>query len=337
MVIKNLLLLILFGFMIFGCGSAPAPQVNKPAEIPSWVTIPVVDDAYSIYGIAIGTDRENAIKVALDDMVSKLGTTIESSYESNKEVQGSYYKSTIKNKIKSEIAKIEINNYEVIKSQRISYREFAVMIKTDKQKFAKGLIELLDTKKKTIMLKLEAIQNKDVLTKYNVKKELSNEAKLLVSNVLIIDELNSSASTGATFKKEEYLDFISSIEKEFIKEQKNLTFYITGDKKSANFINDIKNFLANQGYNIVQEKKNDSVEVQLDTSDNINTSDSISIAVLKLNIEVFNNAQRIGGKVLILKERFTGSISSVYKNASIHFNQDIKSKGINELIGINLN
>ncbi|MBU0720065.1 LPP20 family lipoprotein [bacterium] len=336
--LKSLLTVALLGLVFSGCGSSPTPPVvQKPKELPAWVMAPVKDDASYMYGVAIESDRDASIKAALSDMVAKLGTTLESSYESNQEVQGSYNKSTIKNQIKSEISKIKINNYEVVKSERISYREFAVMIKSDKQKFVQGLIELLDTKKKSIELKMDALKNKDALTKYNEKKELSSQAGTLLPNVLIIGGLRSSIPPETRFEKEEYLSFISEMEKEFGKEQKSLTFYISGDSNSLDFVNNIKNYLANQGFTVVNTKKENSVLVQLGTTDNINTSSSIKIAVLKLNIEVFSNSQRIGGKAIILKERFNGSESSVYKNASIHLEQDIKSKGINEIIGINLN
>ena len=56
-----------------------------------------------------------------------------------------------------------------------------------------------------------------------------------------------------------------------------------------------------------------------------------------MNVSVFDNSQRIGGKSVIIKERYNGSDANVYKNASIHLEQDIKSQGINEVIGINLN
>jgi len=115
---------IIFTFLIFcGCGSYfSAPKV-KPVlkQYPSWIISPQQDSEVYMYGVAVEENREIAIKSALNDMISKLGTTLESSYESYQEVEGSYFKTNVKNRIKSDIAKIKINNYEVIKSQRINY------------------------------------------------------------------------------------------------------------------------------------------------------------------------------------------------------------------------
>jgi hypothetical protein len=80
-----------------------------------------------------------------------------------------------------------------------------------------------------------------------------------------------------------------------------------------------------------------AVLVKIKTKDNINRDGPISIAVLTIDIGVFDKSQHIGGKSFIIKERYNGSEASVYKNASIHLEQDIKNAGINEVIGVNLN
>jgi hypothetical protein len=279
-----------------------------------------------MYGMSVESDREAAIKAALSDMIAKLGTTIESTYESNVEVQGAFVNSNIKNQIKSGVSKVKINNYKVIKSHKVSYREFAVMIETDKQKLVVGLKENLEVQKKNIVQKYSSLRGRDSLTRYNTKKELSENASELLSEVLIIAELDKS------FNKTENLDFITNKQKEFLAESKNLKFYVEGNNKSAKFVDSIKNYLAQSGLNVTNSK-NKAVHVKINTTDRV----SGKIAILTLNVSVFDKAQRIGGKSLIVKERYNGSQASVYKNASIHLEQDIKSQGINQVIGINLN
>lgn len=329
MFFKETLFVTLIISFFAGCGSTPVPPAKKEKVIPAWVSAPVPDDGSSIYGVAMEEDRESAIRSALNDMVGKLGVSLESNYQSDQEVSGYYNKSTVKSSIKADIAKIKINNYEVVKSQRISYREFAVMIKTDKQKFFRGIVEDLDFKKQSIQNRYNATADQDSLTKYNVKKTLANEAKGLVSSILIAYELDR------TFNKSAYLNFVQNMEKNYESEKKKLNFYIYGDKRSQNFVSKMKNYLATQGFNVSSAKKGNSVVIKVNTSDNISRS-QIQIAVLNLKVEVYNNSKRVGGKTLILKERYNGSIASVYKNAAIHLEQDINSRGINEVIGISL-
>lgn len=325
--VNSFLFLIFTALFFSGCGgSFPAPIV-KAIPVPEWINAPLPSDNNQVmYGMGIEYDRESAIKAALSDMVSKLGTTIESSFKSNQEVHGNYASSTVKNQIKSDVSKIKINNYKVIKSHKLSYREFAVMIETDKQEFVNGLKENLEANKKTISQKSSSLIGSDALTRYNTKKELSISASKLLSEVLIISQLDKS------FDKNSNLEFITNKEKEFLAESRNLKFYVSGNNNSSKFVDTIKNYLAQNGYNVTNSPYN-SIEIKVNATDRI----SSNIVVLNLNVSVFDNSQRIGGKSVILKERYNGSLTSAYKSASIHLEQDINSQGINQVIGINLN
>jgi hypothetical protein len=325
----NLQLLVFIVLFIAGCSGSSVAPASKPKVIPAWINSPLPNDNDDyMYGMAIDVDRQSAIKSALNDMVSKLGTTIESTYESNQEVQGAYSKLTVNAKIKADVSKIKINNYKVIKSYKISYREFAVMIETDKKKFVNGLKEFLKQEQKSIFQEYKALSGRDSLTRYNKKKNLAKRAKSLLSTILIISELDKN------FDKKSNLDFILKLQKEFLNESKSLKFYVVGNKASLKFVDKIKNYLARHGFSVVNSRNN-SIKIEINTSHNISKR-AIPIAVLNLNVSVYEKNVRIGGKNIIIKERYNGSLESVYKNASIDLEEDIKDKGINEVIGINL-
>jgi len=311
-----------------GCGGSASvtPQKQPTKVMPAWINAPLPSDNEEfLYGMAIESDRESAIKSALSDMVAKLGTTIESSFESNQEVRGSHSKLVVKNQIKSDVSRIKINNYEVIKSHKVSYREFAVMIQTDKKKLCSGLKDNLNIQKQSIEQKSKALKSRDSLSRYKSKKELASQTDRLLSEILIISELDSS------FDKQKNLDFITQKNEEFLAESKKLKFFVSGDKNSLKFADIIRNHLAKKGFSVTSSKK-DALQVKIKTSH----YNRRKIAVLTLDISVLDKSQRIGGKSIVLKERYNGSDASVYKNAAIHFKQDVESKGINELIGINL-
>jgi len=322
--------LTLVTFMFSGCGgSKPSPTTAKKVT-PKWITsVLPADTATKMYGMGIGKNREIAINTALSDMVSKLGTSIESSYHTDEKVTNSYSTLDARYIIKAEVSKIKVNNYTVIKSHRINYREFAVMIETDKKKFAEGLKADLAMKKKSIDQRYQALKSRDILTRYNNKKELSKEAETLKPMILMISQLDSS------FNRDKNLQFVEDKQKAFLAEQKNLQFFVSSDKKSMPFADKIKNYLAQNSFTVSSSASN-AVVIKLHTKENISKG-NISIAVLTLNVGVYDKKDRIGGKTIILKERYNSSLSSVYKNAAIHFEQDIKSQGINKLIGINLN
>ncbi len=321
-------LLTVFMFILFsGCGGTkPAPVVVKKV-VPAWVNAPLPQDTkLYMYGMGIEETRELAIKSALSDMVAKLGTTIESSYESNQVVHGSYSNLVVKNQIKSDVAKIKVNNYTVVESAKISYREFAVMLRSDKQKFVLGLKQNLKMSEKSISEEYKAVKSSDTLSRYNTKKELSQNAYKLLTDILIISELDSS------FNVKKYLDFVDTKRQQYLQETKNLKFFVSGNTKSQKFVDNIKNHLAQNGYSVTNSKHN-SLHVKIQTKDRVSRGD---IAVVTMNVSVYNKSSRVGGKSFILKERYNGSMEGVYKNASIHLNQDIKALGINEVLGINL-
>lgn len=323
------LFLLSFVVVLFSAcgGSAPAPAKKVP--VPKWVNSVLPSDTpTTMYGLAIEKNRDSAIKAALTDMVSRLGITIESSFKSKQKVESSYSTLTVQNDIKADISKISINNYKVVKTHRISYKEFAVMIESDKPKFVKGLKDSLKVSKTSIKQKVNSLKGADLLTKYNTSKAIAKDAQDLLSVVLMISELDTK------FDKKSNLAFIAEKENAFLKARNGLSFFIRGDKRSEKFVDNIKNHLANQGFNIATSKKN-ALYIKIATNDNLSKG-SVSIAVLTLNVGVYDKSKRVGGKSIILKERYNGSKESVYKNASIHFGDDLKSLGINKAIGITL-
>ena len=328
--IKIILFLSVFIFLT-GCGTqTPEPvKEKKVKQTPQWIHSVLPDDnSLYMYGMAIDKDRESAIKRALSSVIARLGITVESSYESIQKVDGAYSNFKVRSTIKANVSKVKLNNYMVIKSYRLNYKEFAVMVKIDKQKFINGLKNELNVKKKRIRDMYLSAKDIDSIKRYNLKKELASEAKSLLPIIYILIELDPF------FEKQKNLSFVSEQEKVFIDESLNLKFFIDGNKKSKKFIDKLKNYLAQNNFNIVASKAG-AIRINVQTRDNIN-NDYIQIAVLNLNIAVYDMGKRIGGKELILKERYNNSLESVYKNAAIHLEQEIQEKGINKTIGINL-
>ncbi|MDA7817979.1 LPP20 family lipoprotein [Sulfurimonas sp.] len=325
--LSRTVLITLVIFIFSGCVSEPSP-VEQKAPRPAWVDQPVQSDDVYMYGIAIGENREDAVKLALSDMVSKLGTSIESKFQSSEESQGGYYKATHKNSIKADVAKIKINNYEVLKSHRISYREFAVIVQTQRDKFIIGLSNSLKKKASSLEKELKQLNTKSTIARYNLSKKLYEKSKSLYSDVIIISEVDRR------FNKTKFINFIDSIRDRFYKEKNSLNFIVRGDRNSQKFVKNIEEFLANKGFNVSSRVSSSTINVKLKTSANIDSDDSI--AVFNIDINVKSSIDKIGGNSIVLKERYKGSKNSVFKNASIHFEQDLKEQGINEVLGISL-
>lgn len=330
MKVFNTFIIFISVFIFSGCGGSTPTPAKKAIPTPKWVYSILPDDNdKKIFGLAIAKDRDAAIEAALSNMVSKLGITIESSFERSEKFSHSSLKVSDKSIIKANISKIKINNYKVVKSHRLNYKEFAVLIETDKQVLTNGLKDNLKIKKNSIVQKMDALYASDMLSRYNGMKSLQEEAQSLTPTVLILSELDKK------FDKKSNMDFIAQREKDFLLISKNLKFYVVGDTKSMVFVDEIKNYLAQNSFNIANSKKS-AVVIKLTTTDNIKSKQS-SIVTISVKIAVYNTGKHIGGKSIAMKERYRVSGNNVYKTASIHFMQEIKSLGINEAIGININ
>ncbi|MBA1433217.1 MAG: LPP20 family lipoprotein [Epsilonproteobacteria bacterium] len=312
-----------------GCGGAkPAPAKVKTPP-PGWVYgVSPADTQEKMYGLGIGKNREAAIKAALNDMVSKLSVTLQSSFKSKEKVENYYQTSTVTSNIEADIAKIKINNYKVIRSYKVNYKEFAVMIETDKQQFIRGLKDDLEQKYKNILQQLEHVNTENIIVRYNTKKVLSKEAEKLKSLIFIISELDPQ------FNKNKYLEFISNMRSVFLQEAQNLKFYVDGDTNSKLFTEKIKNNLVKNHFNLVSARKN-AIRISVKTEKRLSDS-FVKIITFTIHVSVYEGKNRIGGKVTVIKERYTDK-RHAYETAAIHFNQIIEKNGIKAILGIALN
>lgn len=321
-------LLVIFALLFTACGSTPTP-VKKATPPPAWVNAILPNDTSTkMYGLGVGKNREDAIKVALNDMVSRLNITLKSSFRSKEKVTNYSQSSVVTSDIEASVADIKISNYKVIKSYKVSYKEFAVMIETDKQKFVAGLKANLKDDEESISQRLESVLSRDILTRYNMKKLLAKEAKKLNPTVSMIAILDKQ------FDMQNNRNFILRVEKEYLNESNNLKFFVQSDSQSIAFADKIKNFLAQQHFQI-SSRKQGAVLLSIKSKKNFNKS-SVDIVVFTIDVSVYDAKTRIGGKNIIIKERYNGSMISAYKSAAIHFEQDIKTEGINNVLGIDL-
>lgn len=322
------MLLASLGFFFSGCGGSDVIK-PKPKPIPSWVYAPAPQETQNyIYGIGIESDRDSAIKSALSNMIAKLGVSIEQTFESYQVVDGSYSKLTTTNQIKSEVSKIKINNYKIINSYKVGYREFAVMVETDKKKLSTGLKTTLEEKIMSIEQRYDALMGRDAITRYRVKKELYDESQEMLMMIMMVAQLDRK------FSKKKYLDFVTLKRSQFLQEQKSLKFFVRGDAKSLKFVDVIRDALAKNDFRLSSSSR-DAVEVVLSSSDYLSNTSSMKIIVINLNISIFDKREQLGAKVVILKERYS-TYESSYKNASIHLRQDIDASGIASMIGVKL-
>ncbi len=329
--IKTFLLALGIILLTAGCGGskpAPAPVVKKK-PLPSWYLNPPKDDARYMYGVGSAEDRDAAIKAALVDMVSKLGVSIESSMESTQETLNNYYANSVsKSTIKAQVSKIRISNYEVVAAQRISYREFAVLIKSDKHALFAGLKKEVDGKLEQMKERLKLAKSMDRLSRYNLKKKLAQEAKELTANVYILAQLRPD------FNDKPYLQEIQRIQEAFEKEKAQLAFGVFAKNKEASiFAEKITNYLTSKGLSV--KRSPNSLKITVESSMNVVYS-TFTIAVVKVKIKVFDGKNIVGSTDRVIKLRYNAQKESLLRRAAAELEKDLRNEGLQKVLGLKL-
>lgn len=198
---KLLFILMAVVLLISGCGSSKRVVV-KPKELPSWYMHPPLSTDRVLYGVGDGKEKQEAISNALALILSTLNVSISSKYSAKSIIKEGTYQhssdSTYVNETQSEVRKISVSNYEVIQSEKLGWKHYAVLVKVDKAKFFQGLhkeleqkFQIIETQEKNIALK-NAIEQ---LTFY--KKSLESLSDL--QNTLAVMSTLKPSFDPATF------------------------------------------------------------------------------------------------------------------------------------------
>ena len=326
-------LLLLVAVLFNGCGNTNAPipkQQNQKAKLPTWYLNPPKDTLHYIYGVGSAHNRDGAVKAALVDMISKLGISIESTMQTKQESFGKYYAHSInKSEIKSKVSQIKINNYETLNAKRISYRQFIVLLKTDRSKFANGLKKEIDLKLAELEKRYKMILQSDRIQRYNTLKQIEKEAKELLFSIYILSELKKEIN------EKSYIQRVKKLQDAFSIEKSTLLFALHITHKQASiFAKHTANYLAKNGLHIGNAKR--ALHIYLDTSNTIADSAIGRIGIIKVNVKVYDGNTFVGGSNRVYKVRLNGSQESLYRRAAIEFSKDLEKEGLKEVLGINL-
>ena len=126
------IILVTFLLLLSGCSSKPDVALNERSMLPQWFLTPPQNDEVYLYGIGSGKNSEEATQQALENFLSKLSITIESSFsmqQKSKKALWEYFSTTSRLDIKSSVAKMKVNNYEVIQMQKMQYNEYISLVR----------------------------------------------------------------------------------------------------------------------------------------------------------------------------------------------------------------
>ena len=332
-------LLVSIGILALnGCSKTePHPITEKSKPLPSWYMIPpAMSDDY-LYGAGDGTTLDEARKSALENMIAQLGITIDSSYESTLNVHKDYREYFTKKtslKIKSEIAKLRISNYETLQSEKRSYNHFIMLVRSDKKQFIQGLVKELDQKIEKTETQRLLLQNSDVISRYRYYQDSSDELNEMFPTLLVLNTLDDS------FQDESYLQTISTINAEFQALKEHMTFSLVSDADSTGFMEEIRVALSDRKIRVIEKLRNDNdhIAIALHSVVNYAKSHGFDIARAVLVIEVRDhNGKVVGGNRINLTGHSTQGKAVALESAAKKFRKLIEKDGLASILGVYLN
>jgi len=333
---KGLLFCVLtcLSLCITACSPKTPPVVYTPRELPGWFLNPPSNTQQYLYGSAEGKNLKEARGNALENMISQLGISISSSYQSKLKVKRQYreyFSKDIDYTLEAEVKKIRVSNYELIQSHKQSYNQFLVLVRSDKQLFTQGLIKDLDMKINSIKADRELYRSSNVLRRQQFYSRASKELDTLLPSLLVLSSLDSS------FEDAGYLQSISKIKKESQELHEKLSFSLVNDENSKAYKEELQVALTDQGKHVTRTQKNDKdhIFINLHTTTNFSNAQGFDILKATLTIEVKDHQNKlIGGNRIKLSGQATQGKSFALRNSSKKLQNLIHKSGIEKVLGI---
>ncbi|MDH4945374.1 LPP20 family lipoprotein [Sulfurimonas sp. C5] len=329
---KILTYFLVFTFLLSGCGSATKQiELTSKKELPAWYTTPPMSNSSVLYALGEGKDKQEAIANALNYMASTLSVSISSTYRAKtRVVEGSTtsQEGEYNSDIASDVKKIRISNYEVIQSESLGFKRYAVLIRSDKQKLFHSLQQELDQSISLANAKENNLNNGG-LEKYLFYKEQKKEFANLPHTLIVMKELNSG------FNSSVYLQRIKEIEKKYQYYQSNISFSVSSNIK--NLHTPIEKALSKRSFRINNTSSKMHYIITVNASVTKANAYGFTLARSELNIITKNyKGVKIASNVLHLVGQSSQGYDVAIQDLVRQLNDKIKKDGIDKVLNLNI-
>ncbi|MCJ7766501.1 MAG: LPP20 family lipoprotein, partial [Thiovulaceae bacterium] len=190
----SILLSLFFSLLLFsGCASQKKVAAYEPKPLPSWYTNPPRSSEQSLYEVAEGADKQDAIAKALNLMASTFSVTVASEYRSH-ETQRSggieRYQLDVENSVRADVKPIRISNYHVMESAKQGFRRHLVLVKSDKGQLFESLQKELNEKTALLESQEGSTKNKNVIEQLRFYKQADSDFASISPTLNVMHVLN---------------------------------------------------------------------------------------------------------------------------------------------------
>jgi hypothetical protein len=329
---------MLLAIFIAGCGSAqpaPLPHVEKP--LPSWYLNPPKGDNRYLYGVGEAATRNDAVKSALDDLISQLGISIGSSYRSSTSVERGYreyYTQNIQTGITGEVQRLHISRYEVVDAVRQRYDSYYALVRVEKSTLEQELRTRIEAVYKTVRDNDAQLAQSSVPRKYGL---YAASLRALDGNRSAVSALTSlvGGDTGQT-----YFNMARKTRNAFAHFKSGLSVSIEAASGAKAFANVVRAAFAEKKITVVTvppARGSDMLYVHLQENTIYTQAYGFDIANVTLTTTVKERSGAIvGSNRLTLTGHSPQGREKAFENSAEKLKQVIEKEGVMKTIGVDM-
>ena len=331
------LLIISLGFSLLflsGCGSSKRVVVAKKKEMPAWYQNPPKSSSTELYSVGSGRDKQAAITDALTQMVSTLSVSVSSKFSAKTVVrEGSVNSSSglYTDESTSEVKEIRISNYELLQAQSLGFKNYIVLVKSNKKKLFESMKKEIEQKFEIIDKERESVKHLNMMKHLSFYKKSKESLLSLPNSLIVMSELNTA------FDGSGYLNRAQSINAEYENILSSLTFNISSNTQAKNLISPIAKGLSSQKLNIADGsgKKHFKIIVNSDIQEASSYGFSLARAAISITVKE-SRGKIIGSNKLNITGQSSQGFGIAKENIALKLGALIDKEGIFEVIGLEL-
>jgi hypothetical protein len=316
-IILNLVLVISFS----GCGS------NKKISYPKWYK-KIYNDTHTImYATAKGSSIKDATTIALNDIASRISTTISSKYSSSVSMSNNSYNKTTKRDIINSVKKIDFTSYQTMYKKKISNNNYIVLIKVNKQLLASSLEFKIKNNLQKYTIKVNTKYD-NIISKLKKYKSLEISIKQLESSVYILQILDELLDA------KQYLKSINTNLLQISDFRDKLKFTIKSNIKNK-FSDELISIITQKGYSIVKNGGNILLNIDIKKKQIVAFNNKIIKITINIILKDKLHNKTIGKESIVVSSKSMSSFAQANDFAVQKFHDKLIDNNILEtLLGL---
>jgi len=318
--------------MLSGCSTQKRVVVAEKKVLPSWYTNPPKSTSTELYAVGSGRDRQAAITDALTQMISTLSVSVSSKFSATTVVREGLVNSssgTYTDESTSEVKEIRISNYELLDSQNLGFKNYAVLVKSNKRKLFLSMKKEIEQNFKIIEAEKEGVKRLNMIKQLSFYKKSRDSLDSLPNTLTIMKELDGR------FSGSKYLEKAEAIKAKYENLRATITFSIESNANAKNLIAPVAKGISAKKLNIAKSSGNKHFKIFIQSK--IQRASSYGFTLARSAITIFVK-EYTGNVIGSNKLNITGQSNSSYaiakENVAVKLNALIKKDGIEKVIGL---